>query len=751
MSSREKKTLKKPRKPAAAAAAAPALSDERAHSDDEREVQVTPDVMELRNAIPDSLVKGFDHLLSMNCHTTEGAKGVAFRLFSGLVRKAMNRVLGEGKSMEELMQGYGDMTPFLAECDKLGVIAESAVFPSSRGPDLARRLGHVAVGCVPRSEEGRTRDLFAEISKALQDLTREPGNAGLRGYLVLLAPEIWNDADLDVIARGVPRVRPQGIGKQMVRRGTMRLVELPGGIQLDVTDTFVRVRIRVIDEGAKRNKRKKQTDLPFVLTNERTDLIFEQIARLTRGQSLLEQAAARLELAAPDEKTLADQLRAADSPSLMLDVLVANDAFLLIVFLAVFATAAPLDLEWEDEAHAVAANGGAFNRFVSFASLALHCTATPIFTIANAVMELAPKLICSNVIKSDIFESNDNLKGLQLALCTVGFYLAMHNVSTYFHEIAGNMMHSSRLMPLTLMALMPINAADVYGNADQPTNLLPHPSFKSLGPGTVTILDIVLHGFATNPNYPAALVFAVRRMVPWRGNELMVPGNIDPRVVVGMTDELFEQDPALAAVALSAWFSMLTAPPYYRNKPTDQSPIRDLVAAHRADQNGMFDGTSGVFAKLCTPPATIDPLFYISYAAANLSLRADDDRSSAFGTALLCDFVAKHVDDQGNLVHMSWEDGPAPAESRKRKRASSSNDDDDDDDGRMTAKTSATSRSRKSVKRSPADTARRPKPAKRARAADDDDDDDDDDAPLTKAAVQKMLQESLAAFLANRV
>jgi len=738
-------TARRPKKAAAPAAAAPQQDDAAAAAaaqQQQDDVEHHPDVVALRASLAGAMKKAFELLLHDGTYEEGGAKLVATQIYNTVLRKMLERALESKQRLEEMMDKYSDIAAFLAECDRLGVVAETAQFPSVRGPELARRLGHVHVSCVPRETETRATTLFEEVRKTLERLCDEPGDNAARGYLVLLAPDIWTDKELDIVEQGIPppRVRAQGMGKRLVRKGTMKPTELPGGIMLEVTETEVRLKI----QGKGNSKQKAKSTMYFALSAEKTRLIFEQVARVSSADG-----------------------RAA---SLMIDVLVTNDAFVLLVFLAVFVTAAPLGLVWDDAAHATD-DSDPKNQFVTFASLALHCTTGQVYSVIDNVHELAPKLICGDMIKSDIFESASNMAGMQLALSTVAFYLAIQQVSTYFRDIAGNTPYSQRLMPLALLSKLPINAMDVFGTANEPTDLLPHPDFKAMGPGVVTMFDMVLFAFATKEDCPAVMVFAVRRMVPWPCHELMIPRNIDPRIVIGMTEEIFVKDLPLAVAALSANFAMLCMPAYFRNKPTDDSPIRDLIAAHRADPNGLFDGTSCYFQQVCKHPVTIDGLFFPLHAAANFELCAEDDRASAFSAASFRDFVDKYVDDNGNLVRIAWEEGGKPAASKKRKRTAD-NDDDDDDDGRMTVKTSKTSGARKRKRNDDDDdddgrmtvktakTSRTSAPAvKKKKAApapppvvseSDSDDDEDEEVTPEEKMMQKMIEKTLAKMMKKK-
>ncbi len=728
----------KSKQPAVAAAAAAAaeeqLSDEFVHSDDE-EQEGLPDVLALRNAFTNSsLLEAFERLMQTGIYKQEGATGVATKLFQAVLHKMILRVLSEKRQPADVTAKFGDLSLFLAECDRLGVVAETAQFETARGPDLARRLGHVKVTCVPREDNARATTLFSKVRETLERLSHEPGDNAARGHLVLLAPDIWTDNELDIIACGAPA--PPRVCAQEI--GTMSPTELPGDIRLKVTETFVQLQLPVPDPEAKDAKRKSKPPISISLSNEKTRLILEQLSRLTAMQDALELAATRLEAVSPDEQPLADRARAADSTAPMLDMLVANDAFLLLIFLAVFVTAAPLVHKTD--------GSDAKNQFISFASLALHCTPPQLNNIIHAVKKLAPQLICGDAVKSDFFDAPDSLPALQLAFSTVAFYLALQQVSTCFREIAVNTPHLQRLLPLALLAKLPINAMEVSGTADQPTKLLPHPDFKALGPGIVTIADLLFFAFATRDEYPAALVFALRRMLPWQASEMMFPRNIDPRLIIGLNDETFAHDVPLAIAAFSGWFFMLALPPFYRNKPSSDSPIRKLVRAHREDQTGLFVGTSSVFERICRQPVSIDPLFFVSHAAA---LQTADDRSSAYSKALLCDFVAKHVDHTGNLVHMKWEDDKAAPRRRGRAAAAAADDDDDDDDGRMTVKTSATARTAKRTRAADDDDDDDERPPKRARAADDGGDDEATPSE-TEKMIERMIQKSLAKFSAKQ-
>jgi hypothetical protein len=374
-----------------------------------------------------------------------------------VLTKMAERATESKESFTAMMDKYSDIAAFLAECDRIGVVDETAQFPSVRGPELARRLGHVHVSCVPRETETRATTLFHEVRQTLERLCDEPGNNEARGRLVLLAPEFWTDKELELIERGVPppppRVRPQGMGKKLVRMGTMRTTDLPGGIMLEITSTHVCMKLAGMESDV---RRKKKPEMLFDLSFEKIGLILEQISRLTTLQSLLEQTTVKLASVPTDEhRSLIERARGADTSSLMLDVLVANDGFLLLVFMAVFVTAAPLGLEWDDAGHTVS-NSDSKTQFVGFASLALHCTSSQVCNVIDAALELAPTLICGNEVKSDIFETHSNMPGLQLALSTVAFYLAMQQVSTDFAEIAGNTPHSLRLLPLALLSRLPI-------------------------------------------------------------------------------------------------------------------------------------------------------------------------------------------------------------------------------------------------------------------------------------------------------
>jgi hypothetical protein len=687
----KRKTAKKPVEPTALAAKL--RDDEPSQAAEAPQAAPAPaDLVleEMRASLPENRASALQKAMDQS-YADGGAVAVAFCMLRSVFDAAVRNVLVKHESVSAQQDRFACYGEFFKVCDKLNILSETTKAPT----EVAARFDIDSDELVQRGVADRTATLLGDIIRTLCVVEDGRADFNVRNRLVMLAPEIWSDETYDAIealsplapkapvaspaplpkAAAAAPVRRAGIGKQPVQHGILRCKMLPGRLSLEVSSSAVTVGVPDV-----RASRKGQKADVTVL-HDKSFNIFAAVD-LVRG--------------------LGEAVSRENCDLVLLNALIAQDAIALMAVMGVFAIAAPLDLDFDDPAHAVVGQSD-LARFASFGGIALHHTPPSVYFLTEAVLRLAPRLICDDQIKSDIFDGK-TFAGIQLAFNTVAFYLALHATSKAFPDLVGNTPPLTCLSPLILQTLTPVSVPAVMCIEQQPTSLGTHPLFKNKGPGIVSTADLLFYAFAMSPDIPAPLVVAMRQHVPVVCHERMIAPNVGTQAVTGLNSELIANDPPVAVAAFSNWLTALAARAY-RSKPAADSPLRDLYRAFRDGPDGVFDGSSDVFDLLCKQPARIDPIFTACYAASGI-MPAND----GFDVSVLLSFIKRSVDERGNLVVLSWEADVFPA---KRKRGAASADADDDDDAAAAAPRAPAKRKRSAA-------------AAAATSADDDDDDDDD-------------------------
>jgi hypothetical protein len=687
----KKKAAKKPVEPAALAAK---LRDE---SPQTAAAPAPADLVldEMRASLPENRASALQKAMDQS-YADGGAVAVAFFMLRSVFDAAVRNVLVKHESVSAQQDRFACYGEFFKVCDKLNILSETTKAPT----EVAERFGIDCDELVQRGVADRTATLFDDIIRTLCVVEDGRADVNVRNRLVMLAPEIWSDEAYDAIEALSPKAAPQtpaaaaapapplpkaaaapvrraGIGKQPVQHGILRCKMLPGKLSLEVSDSAITVGVPGV-----RASRKGLTGDVTVPHDKSSDIF------------------AAVDLV----RSLGEAVARENCDLLLLNALVAHDAIALMAVMAVFPTAVLHGLEFDDPAHTVAGHSD-LAKFASFGSIALHHTAPSVYYLTEAVLRLAPRLICDEQIKSDIFDAK-SLAGIQLAFNTVAFYLALYATSKAYPDLVGNTPPLTCLSPLILQTLTSVSVPVVMCIEQQPTSLGTHPLFKNKGPGIVSTDVLLFYAFAMSPDIPAPLVVAMRQHVPVACHERMIAPNVGTQAVIGLNAELIANDPPVAVAAFSNWLAALAARAY-RIKPATDSPLRDLYRALRDGPDGVFDGSSDVFGLICRQPARIDPVFTACYAASGI-MPAND----GFDVSVLLSFIKRSVDERGNLVVLSWEADVLPAK-RKRGAAATSADDDADDDDNAAAVAPRASAKRK-----------RSAAAAAATSADDDDDDD---------------------------
>lgn len=683
----KRKTAKKPVEPAALAAK---LRDDEPSQAPQAPQAVPADLVleEMRVSLPENRASALQKAMDQS-YADGGAVAVAFCMLRSVFDAAVRNVLVKHESVSAQQDRFACYGEFFKVCDKLNILPETTKAPA----EVAARFDIDSDELVQRGVADRTATLFGDIIRTLCVVEDGRADFNVRNRLVMLAPEIWSDETYDAIEALSPKapaaapaplpkaaaapVRRAGIGKQPVQHGILRCKMLPGRLSLEVSSSAVTVGVPDV-----RASRKGQKADVTVL-HDKSFNIFAAVD-LVRG--------------------LGEAVSRENCDLVLLNALIAQDAIALMAVLGVFAIAAPLDLDFDDPAHDVVGQSD-MARFASFGGIALHHTPPSVYFLTEAVLRLAPRLICDDQIKSDIFDGK-TFAGIQLAFNTVAFYLALHATSKAFPDLVGNTPPLTCLSPLILQTLTPVSVPVVMCIEQQPTSLGTHPLFKNKGPGIVSTADLLFYAFAMSPDIPAPLVVAMRQHVPVACHERMIAPNVGTQAVIGLNSELIANDPPVAVAAFSNWLAALAARAY-RIKPAADSPLRDLYRAFRDGPDGVFDGSSDVFGLLCKQPVRIDPIFTACYAASGI-MPAND----GFDVSVLLSFIKRSVDERGNLVVLSWEADAFPAKRKRGAAAASAFADADDDDDAAAAAPRASAKRKRSAA------------AAAATSADDDDDDD---------------------------